>query len=79
MSLLQLNIQFDSIGSGFFLFINDLSVNLGGTDVCVAEHFAYGIDVGAICKLESSECVAEAVKGDVFRDTSGLNPAFQRL
>ncbi len=48
----KVGIELDGISRLFFLFIHNLGVNLRGGHFFVAEHLAYGIDVGAVGELQ---------------------------
>ena len=53
----------------FEVLVGDVSVDLGGGDVGVAEHGLDGAEVGAIHEKVGSEAVAEGVWGNVLGDT----------
>ena len=62
--------------------IGDVSVNLGGGNIGVAEHSLNGTEVCAVHKKVGGETVAEGVGGDVFGDAGKasvfLDNAFNR-
>ena len=62
------------MGGFAFLGVDEVGVDLGGEDILVGQHFGDGVDVCSHGELEYRVGVSEAVKGDVFGDTSCLNP-----
>ena len=48
--------------------------DLGGGDILVGQHFGDGVDVCSHGELEYRIGVSEAVEGNMFGDTSCLNP-----
>lgn len=49
-----------------FAFVYYLGVDLGGTDVGVAEQFGDGVQVGSVCKGEGGEAVSGHMKGHML-------------
>ena len=60
----------------FEVGVGDVGVDLGGTDVGMAEHGLDGAKVGAIHKQISSETVAKRVRRDVLSDTGEASVFF---
>ena len=52
-------------------------INLGGSNLCMSKHFAHGVDVRSVCKLQRRICVTEAVEGDMLGNACCFNPSFQ--
>lgn len=64
---------------GAEVFGFDVSINLGGADVCVAEHFLDGAEVSAVMEEVGGEGVAEEVREDVLGDASDFGVALAEL
>jgi len=41
-----------------------MGVDLSRLDVGMTKHLTYGVDVGAVCKLQSGECVTGLVENN---------------
>ena len=52
----------------------DVRVDLGGTDVCVAEHFLDDPQVSAMLQQVCGEAVPEHVRGHIFGDAGSFDP-----
>ena len=53
------------------MFVCDVCVNLGGGDVCVAEHDLYGANIGAVTEEIRSKAVADDVGSNFFGNSRG--------
>lgn len=73
----MLFLDFYDFGSLFLFLIDKVGIYLGGADVLVGKHLADGVDVCASGYEQCGVGVAEAMEGDVFVDSGGLNPFFQ--
>lgn len=62
------------MGGFSFLGVDEVGIDLGGGDIFVGQHFGDGVDVCSHGELEYNVGVTEAVKGNMFGDTSCLNP-----
>ncbi len=52
----------------FEVGVGNMRVNLGGTDIAVAEHALHTTDVGTIHQKVGGKAVAHGVRADVFGD-----------
>ena len=58
--------------------MNELCINLSSRDVGMVEYLGKGVDFCAGCKLESSESIAETMKGDSLGDACRFQPFLKR-
>lgn len=60
----------------FKVWVGDVSVDLSGADIGVAEHGLDRANVGAVHEKISSEAMTESVRGNVFGDASSTGVFF---
>jgi len=58
--------QRNLFGGLAFLGVDEVSVDLGGGDILVRQHFGDGVDVCSHGELEYSVGMSETMKGDMF-------------